>query len=77
MAGTKAGGQRAAATNKQRYGDGFYARIGAVGGRLGNTGGFKSTMCNCDYLPDEHKKAQCAGAKGGSISRRKKNPLKP
>lgn len=32
MAGTKEGGKRAAATNKDKYGDDFYARIGAKGG---------------------------------------------
>ena len=28
MTGTKAGGQKAAKTNKERHGEGFYARIG-------------------------------------------------
>lgn len=32
MAGTKAGGLKAAATNKAKYGEGFYARIGRMGG---------------------------------------------
>ena len=32
MAGTKEGGRKAAATNKLRHGEGFYARIGAKGG---------------------------------------------
>lgn len=32
MAGTKAGGQKAAATNKARYGNNWYAKIGAKGG---------------------------------------------
>ena len=40
MAGTKAGGQAAAATNKTKYGADFYAKIGAKGGKLGKTGGF-------------------------------------
>lgn len=39
MAGTVAGGKAAAATNKRLYGDGFYARIGALGGKKGKTGG--------------------------------------
>jgi uncharacterized protein len=62
MAGTKAGGQRAAATNKAKYGDDFYAKIGAKGGSLGVTGGF---YANRDL-------ARVAGAKGGRISRRGK-----
>ena len=40
MAGTKAGGQKAAATNKARHGANFYAKIGRKGGQNGKTGGF-------------------------------------
>lgn len=60
MAGTKSGGLKAAATNKERHGDDFYARIGARGGRNGHTGGFSAN-------PELAKKA---GAKGGRKSRR-------
>lgn len=60
MSGNKAGGLKAAKTNKLRHGDGFYARIGAKGGRNGHTGGF--------YV--NQALASTAGAKGGSISRR-------
>lgn len=62
MAGTKAGGKAAAATNKQKYGADFYAKIGAKGGALGKTGGF---FANRDL-------AREAGRKGGRISRRSK-----
>lgn len=62
MAGTKAGGKAAAATNKQKYGAEFYARIGAMGGKKGHTGGFYANR----------ELARVAGAKGGRISRRKK-----
>jgi uncharacterized protein len=62
MAGTKAGGKRAAATNKAKYGSDFYAKIGAKGGKLGRTGGFAA---NRDL-------AREAGRKGGKISRRSK-----
>lgn len=62
MAGTKKGGQAAAATNKTRYGSDFYAKIGAKGGKLGKTGGFAANP----------ELARIAGAKGGRISRRKK-----
>ena len=62
MAGTKAGGQKAAARNKANHGADFYARIGAVGGKKGHTGGF---FANRDL-------ARVAGAKGGRISRRTK-----
>jgi general stress protein YciG len=62
MAGTKAGGQAAAATNKKKYGSDFYAKIGAKGGQIGRTGGF---YANRDL-------ARVAGQKGGRISRRTK-----
>jgi hypothetical protein len=62
MAGTKNGGQAAAATNKKKYGSDFYARIGAMGGKKGHTGGF---YANRDL-------AREAGARGGRISRRTK-----
>jgi general stress protein YciG len=60
MAGTKAGGKAAAATNKAKYGSDFYAKIGAVGGRKGHTGGFYANR----------ELARTAGARGGRISRR-------
>ena len=60
MAGTKAGGLKAAATNKEKYGDGFYAYIGRKGGTNGHTGGFASNPAL----------ARIAGAKGGAISSR-------
>lgn len=62
MAGTKIGGKRAAATNKAKYGADFYAKIGAIGGRNGHTGGFWAN-------PELARKA---GQKGGKISRRGK-----
>ena len=62
MAGTKAGGKTAAATNKAKYGHDFYARIGAKGGKMGHTGGFAANR----------ELARQAGAKGGRISRRTK-----
>lgn len=37
MPGTKAGGLKAAKTNKKRQGKDFYAKIGAIGGRNGHT----------------------------------------
>ena len=60
MSGTKAGGLKAAATNKKRHGEGFYARIGAKGGRNGHTGGFASNP----------ELARIAGAIGGRKSKR-------
>lgn len=60
MPGTKAGGLKAAKTNKELHGDDFYRNIGRIGGRNGHTGGFASNP----------ELAKLAGAKGGRISRR-------
>ena len=62
MAGTAAGGKKAALTNKAKYGENFYKEIGTKGGKLGTTGGFAAN----------HELARIAGAKGGRISKRKK-----
>ena len=62
MAGTKAGGLKAAATNKSKYGKDFYFRIGKKGGEAGNTGGFAANP----------ELAKIVGRKGGLISRRGK-----
>lgn len=60
MSGTKAGGLKAAETNKQMHGEDFYKLIGAKGGRNGHTGGFAAN----------HTLAKLAGAKGGRSSKR-------
>ena len=62
MAGTIKGGKAAAATNKARHGKDFYAKIGAMGGQKGKTGGFFANR----------ELAREAGRKGGRISRRTK-----
>ena len=62
MAGTKAGGIKAAATNKEKYGSEFYANIGRKGGQNGHTGGFAANP----------ELARIAGSIGGKISKRGK-----
>ena len=62
MPGTKEGGLKAAKKNVQRHGRDFYARIGAIGGAKGTTGGFAANR----------ELARIAGRKGGQISRRRK-----
>lgn len=69
MAGTKEGGQKAAATNKKKYGEGFYARIGKRGGQNGHLGGFNSDKIGKDGLTGRER-ARIAGRKGGLISKR-------
>lgn len=63
MSGTKSGGLKASKTNKKKHGKDFYAKIGAMGGRLGHTGGFAAN-------PELAKKA---GALGGRTSKRGKS----
>lgn len=67
MSGTKIGGQRAAATNKRKYGDDFYVIQGAKGGKNGTTGGFAHWK-----LTGQTEKIREAGKKGGRVSRRRK-----
>ena len=57
MAGTRAGGLKAAAKNKSKYGKDFYSRIGKKGGLNGRTGGFYNNP----------ELARHAGQKGGKI----------
>jgi general stress protein YciG len=65
MAGTKIGGQKAAAKNLAKDAL-FYAKIGAKGGKNGHTGGFAANPAL----------AREAGRIGGMISRRKKATVK-
>ena len=65
MAGTKAGGQKAAAKNLAKDPN-FYANIGRKGGQNGTTGGFAANP----------KLAAEAGRKGGLVSRRGKAKAK-
>jgi hypothetical protein len=62
MAGTRNGGRKAAATNKQRYGMAFYEQIGRKGGKISRGGGFAQNR----------ELAVEAGRKGGRASRRTK-----
>lgn len=70
MGGTVEGGKKAAATNKKKYGNGFYARIGKKGGHNGHTGGFASEKVGEDGLTGRER-AKLVGSIGGSVSSRK------
>lgn len=63
MAGTKVGGLKARDRNRQKYGSDFYAKIGAIGGSKGRTGGFFQNR----------ELARIAGKKGSLKSRRGKH----
>jgi general stress protein YciG len=60
MSGTVDGGRKAAATNKQRYGQSFYKLLGRKGGMISRGGGFAMN----------HELAAEAGRRGGQASRR-------
>lgn len=62
MSGTRKGGQRAAATNKELYGDDFYRKIGSKGGQ--------QKPCKPRGFAANPALARIAGAKGGRASRR-------
>lgn len=62
MSGNKVGGKAAAVSNKTRYGEDFYRRIGSKGGSSSKTGGFFANRAL----------AREAGRKGGRISKRTK-----
>lgn len=74
MAGTQRGGKAAAKKNVEKYGTDFYARIGAMGGSKGRTGGFASDKVGDDGLTGRERAIQ-AGRDGGRISRRTKKDL--
>ena len=69
MAGTPAGGQKAAQTNLKKQGKDFYKRIGKKGGQNGHSGGFAANP----------ELASIAGRKGGKKSKRgaAKQPKQP
>lgn len=57
--GNRRGGQKAAATNKERHGQDFYVEIGRKGGQKSRGGGFAANP----------ELARIAGRKGGMKSR--------
>jgi uncharacterized protein len=63
MTQSKTGGIQAAKTNKERHGEDYYQRLGAMGGKANphTSGGFK-----------DKKLAKRAGKIGGATSRRLK-----
>lgn len=67
MTGTLTGGRQSAKTNKERHGEDFYKRIGAIGGKRSNTGGYAYAKArgNMDLIRE-------SGRKGGLRSRRVK-----
>lgn len=68
MTGTVKGGRRAAQSNKERYGDDYYRKIGSKGGQAipAKPRGFAANI----------ELARKAGAKGGKISKRSAAPKK-
>lgn len=71
MAGTTGGARAASKTNRGRYGEDFYARIGRIGGKKGTTGGFASEDIGDDGLTGRER-ASLVGIIGGRKSRKNK-----
>lgn len=67
MPGNHIGGQKCANTNKAKYGKDWYAKIGAMGGRKGHTGGFAANP----------ELAREAGRIGGLRSKRNQTVVTP
>lgn len=71
MAGTKAGGAKAAITNNQRYGKDFYPKIGKKGADAWNKRNKKGIAKPRGFAANPEL-ASKAGRVGGTISRRTK-----
>ncbi len=71
MAGTRAGGLKAARTTYQKVGKDFYHNIGKLGGNTGKQGGFASDKVGKDGLTGRER-ARICGQKGGKLSKRGK-----
>ena len=69
MSGTREGGVKARETMYKRHGKDFYKRIGAKGGRNGNTGGFACFEVGKDGLTG-YERAKVYGRIGGLKSKR-------
>lgn len=69
MAGTQAGGRKATATNKQRYGIDFYPQIGRKGVKISRGGGFSPEYVYPDGRTGRDLAVE-AGQRGGKASRR-------
>ena len=66
MSGTKAGGVKAAQTNKERYGKDFYKQIAKESAKAWERNGKKPKG-----FAAYHELAPIAGKKGGAITKRK------
>lgn len=65
MSATIAGGKKAAISNKERYGEDFYSKIGKKGGSTPTT----KPKGYAAMTPEQRREA---GKKGGSVSKRGK-----
>lgn len=68
MAGTKEGGLKAAATNKAKYGEDYYKKIGPKSVKGWEANGRKPRGFSVN-----REVASAAGRKGGLISKRRKH----
>jgi hypothetical protein len=71
MSGSVTGGKQAAKTNKELYGDDFYANIGKIGGKNFNPQKPKGfAYAKLHYSPDHPAHPATAGNVGGLKSKR-------
>lgn len=80
MAGTKIGGKRTKETILKKYGEDYYSRIGAEGGKKGHTGGFAyDGRTRVEKLLGKRTvgsmRAEYFGRLGGRISKRPKKTV--
>lgn len=69
MPGTMTGGKKARETNKERYGDDYYKRIGSMGGKKHS--GIKQRETVLERYGDDYYSK--IGSKGGKVSKRGRN----
>lgn len=74
MSGNRIGGIKASAKNRELYGDDYYVKLGALGGKAGHSGGFASTTAGKDGLTGRER-ASKVGAIGGKKSKRSREPM--
>ena len=75
MSGNRAGGLKAAKTNKDRYGDDFFKNIGTLGGKASMGSGFGLMKVGRDGLTGPQR-AKKWGAVGGALSKKGRNKTK-
>jgi len=72
MSGTKAGAVKAKQTIVDKFGSGYWAKIGSEGGKRGTTGGYWYKK----YVMDDTEAIRQAGSKGGKLGGKSRHSTK-